>query len=403
MKPRVGVVMTAEPGGGGTFQYALQMIRSLRQAESFEAVVLDYGMPAEILHAVEAPTEPCPELRTDLSPVSLLKGRAAALWPVMARRLRMAFPQDRRRRRLAFRRWFRQRRLNLLVVCDLSPVGFEAGLPFIMPVHDFHHRLSPEFPEVRADGEWRWREYLFGNGCRLARRVLVDSQTSKEDAMRFYGVLAERVSVLPFVPGIPTERPSAAGVEAVRRKYELPPRYFFYPAQLWKHKNHVRLIEAVRRLPEVHLVLVGAPQNAEAEVRAALARCTRAAWHGYVPTEDLPALYCGSEGLVMPTFFGPTNIPIMEAFALGVPVITSDIRGVREQVGDAALGVDPRSVESIAAGMKRLREDRALAGELVRRGRARAADNTEERFTRTLIRTIEEALREPSVDPGGCG
>lgn len=393
MKPRVGVVMTAEPGGGGTFQYALQMIRSLRQGAGFETVLLDHGIPAEVRGLIDAPSTPCPELRPDLSAAARLKFRAAALWPKMARRLRMAFPVDRSGRRRAFRRWFQREKLSLLAICDLSPVGFESGLPFLMPIHDMQHRLNPQFPEVFADGEWRWREYLFGNAARKARRILVDSEVGKEDVVAAYRIPPERVAVLPFVPGISTERPAEAAVRAVREKYRLPPRYFFYPAQLWHHKNHVRLIEAVTKVPGARLVLVGAPQNAADDVRTAIARgpdCV--AWHGYVPSADLPALYTASEALTMPTFFGPTNIPIMEAFALGVPVLTSDIRGVREQVGDAALTVDPRSVDSIAAGLRRLWEDRELAAELVRRGRDRAADNTQERFTGGLLSTVEQVL-----------
>ena len=72
---------------------------------------------------------------------------------------------------------------------------------------------------------------------------------------------------------------------------------------------------------------------------------------GYVPDEDMSGLYAGAVALTMPTFFGPTNIPVLEAWAYGCPVLTSDIRGIREQVGDAGVLVDPRSIESIADGI----------------------------------------------------
>ena len=401
-RPRVGVVMTAEQSGGGTFQYAVQMIRSLRHGDDgFETVLLDYGIPpeirSEIARATDVREEACPELRPDLSLVMRVKGRVAALAPTMARRLRMILPVDRRRRRRAFRRWFVRNELALLVICDLSPVGFESELPFIMPIHDLQHRLNPQFPEAFGNGEWRWREYLFGNATRHARRILVDSEVGREDMVREYRIAPERVAVLPFAPGISTERPPRRRVEEVRRKYALWEKYFFYPAQLWKHKNHVRLVEAVAQLPDLRLVLVGAAQNGARDFERAVARRgvgDRVRWLGYVPAEDLPALYVGSAGLVMPTFFGPTNIPIMEAFALGVPVITSDIRGVREQVGDAALKVDPRSVPAIAAAMERLWGDAALARTLVERGRRRAAENTEQRFTVNLLETVGQVLEE---------
>ena len=79
------------------------------------------------------------------------------------------------------------------------------------------------------------------------------------------------------------------------------------------------------------------------------------------PMNDMSALYAEAAGLVMPTFFGPTNIPVLEAFALGCPVVTSDIRGIREQTDGAAILVDPRSPEAIADGLRRLLSSSELA------------------------------------------
>jgi len=94
--------------------------------------------------------------------------------------------------------------------------------------------------------------------------------------------------------------------------------------------------------------------------------------------------------LVMPTFFGPTNIPVLEAWAFGCPVLTSDIRGVREQVGDAALLADPTSVEAIADGIHRLWTDPELGRTLSDLGRRRLAAYTPEDYLRRLIEIIGE-------------
>jgi glycosyltransferase involved in cell wall biosynthesis len=93
----------------------------------------------------------------------------------------------------------------------------------------------------------------------------------------------------------------------------------------------------------------------------------------------------------MPTFFGPTNIPILEAWALDCPVITSDIRGVREQAGDAALLVDPTSPEALADAIRRVwQEDDTRAG-LVRRGRARLGLYTREDYAARLDAVLDRA------------
>ena len=94
---------------------------------------------------------------------------------------------------------------------------------------------------------------------------------------------------------------------------------------------------------------------------------------GYVPDEDMPALYRSARALVMPTFFGPTNIPPLEAFALGCPVATSRIYGIPEQLGDAALLFDPASVDEIFECLIRLWVDDAVCAQLAERGRERAA------------------------------
>jgi glycosyltransferase involved in cell wall biosynthesis len=97
---------------------------------------------------------------------------------------------------------------------------------------------------------------------------------------------------------------------------------------------------------------------------------------GYVPDDELAALYTGAVALVMPTFFGPTNIPVIEAWALRCPVLTSDLPGTREQAGDAAVLVDPRMVDALTLGIRRLWTDEALRQDLMARGQQRLATYT---------------------------
>jgi glycosyltransferase involved in cell wall biosynthesis len=112
---------------------------------------------------------------------------------------------------------------------------------------------------------------------------------------------------------------------------------------------------------------------------------------GYVPDEDMAGLYAESTALVMPTFFGPTNIPPLEAWAFSCPVLTSDIRGIREQAGEAAILVDPRSVEAIADGIYRLWMDESLRFNLAVRGRQRLSTYTPDDYRRRLREILEEA------------
>jgi glycosyltransferase involved in cell wall biosynthesis len=286
-------------------------------------------------------------------------------------------------------------------------LAFELGVPYVMAIHDLQHRLQPWFPEVSADGELESREYLFRNGARFASVILTDSEIGKEDVLNAYadyGVDPERVHVLPFVPPQAARTVVAEDVKRVRRIYNLPARYLFYPAQFWPHKNHAALAEAVailrhRGIP-VNVVLCGSKPGPIAsktfrDFRTLLRRRSieeRFRILGYVPDSDIAALYAGAVGLVFPTFFGPTNIPILEAWAVRCPVITSDIRGVREQVRDAALLADPASPEGIANAIERLWGDPELCAELVRRGNERAGAFTPSDFRERLVKAIHSAV-----------
>jgi glycosyltransferase involved in cell wall biosynthesis len=185
------------------------------------------------------------------------------------------------------------------------------------------------------------------------------------------------------------------------RTYELPDRFVFYPAQFWAHKNHLRLVEAVRRLraelPDLRLVLAGSKKNGYAAVERKVKsdRLDQVVhFLGFVPERDLAMLYRRAVALVLPTFFGPTNIPPLEAFVAGCPVAASRIYGMPEQLGDAALYFDPLSVDEIAGVLRRLWTDDALRSQLRARGRARSAAWGAPQFNQRFATIIETLLGE---------
>ncbi len=305
--------------------------------------------------------------------------------------------------------WWKKQGIDLAIFPQPHPWAFEAGVPSIVAIHDLQHRLQPEFPEVSADGEWARREYVFRNCVRSAAGILVDSDVGKEQLLQFYGAYGAKpdaVHVLPFLPASTMPREVPAGARAaVRERFHLPPEYIFYPAQFWPHKNHARIIEALEQLKGNHgltipAVFCGSHADAVRERHFALLtdmaeRCGVADQiHvlGFVEDDELAALYAGARALVMPTFFGPTNIPLLEAWALGCPVLTSDIPGVREQMGDAALLVDPRRVDLLADGIRRLWTDEALRNSLAQRGAQRLALYGPAEFRARLSVALHSAL-----------
>jgi glycosyltransferase involved in cell wall biosynthesis len=302
---------------------------------------------------------------------------------------------------------FRAAGIDLVLLLSPHALFFTCRLPFIMPIYDLNHRLQPEFPEVSAFGEGDLRDYLYTNVCRFATFVLVDSEVGKSDVLRFYGdfIDEDRIRILPYYPPIMRKAmPGPEDLARVRARYSLPARYFFYPAQFWRHKNHALILRAIRAIADeagavVPVVFCGSYPDYHRALNfkelEALAKeikvADRVRYLGLVPEEDMAALYSMSVGLVMPTFFGPTNIPPLEAWNFGRPVIASDIPGMREQIGDAGLLVDPRSAPDLAQAMLKLWRDEALGVDLAKRGRQRLSTYKRDSFVERVSEIILEA------------
>ena len=293
--------------------------------------------------------------------------------------------------------------IDLMIFSNAERESFESGIPYVTAVLDWTHRTHPQFREFSADGVYEQREYILTNGIENSRLVLVDSETAKKEITEYYDVQSEKIAALPFVPPPYLDNGlSRDTLAAVQRKYKLPERFIFYPAQFWPHKNHEGIIRALHLIKQntaaqIPAVFVGSAQSLWSNLEQVMDLADqlgvkRQIMHlGYVENEEMHPLYSLATALVMPTFPGPTNIPVLEAFAAGCPVITTDIPALGEQVGDAGLLVDPESPEQIAAAMLRVWTEDQLRRDLAQRGHARLANWRPADFCRRLYKIIEKA------------
>ncbi|HSP07259.1 MAG TPA: glycosyltransferase, partial [Acidobacteriota bacterium] len=180
--------------------------------------------------------------------------------------------------------------------------------------------------------------------------------------------------------------------------------YLFFPAAFWPHKNHDRLVEALDllrneyKLP-VHTVLCGSKAG-----RIRQDRCRQIVdlvhdrdleehvrFLGYVPDEEMAALYAGSRLVADLSLFGTQSVVVCEAWAVGRAVVAARIRGVREQVGDAGWLVDPLSVEEIAEGIRKLWTEPETRNRLADRGTALHRAFSLSDFSARLAGILKEA------------
>jgi glycosyltransferase involved in cell wall biosynthesis len=287
-------------------------------------------------------------------------------------------------------------------VWQLGAHGQAFEVPYMAVVWDLQHRLQPWFPEVSAGGNWQQRDNLHMTVLGRATAIIVGTEVGKQEVIRFFRVDASRILVNPY----PTPRFAAAAPETmspIRKKYGISGDYLFYPAQFWAHKNHVNLLLALDLLKQSHaqqlsVAFVGADHGNLAHVKATAERLgltDHVHFLGFVPREDLISLYKQAFALSYVTFFGPDNLPPLEAFALGCPVVASEVSGAREQLEDAVLYVDPTSPEQIAGAVMRLAREEGLRETLTEAGRRIAGARTPEGFVGKALAFLDqfEAVR----------
>jgi len=268
----------------------------------------------------------------------------------------------------------------------------------VLTVHDLAFK---RFPETAPHATRQWLERMDEVVPRAARIIAV-SEATKRDLAELYPVDPERVAVVPH--GIDTDAFRRAGdqeVSAVRRRHRIDGPFLLYLGGIEPRKNLPRLLEAFGRLDadvRPTLVLAGGwvawnPEGIDA-ARAALAELPeearrRVVMTGYVSDRDKVALLSGAEALVYPSLYEGFGLPVLEAMAVGTPVLTSNVSGLPEVAGDAALLVPPHDVDAIAAGMERL----LRAGELRERLAAAGAERVGRFRWEDAARRTAEVLR----------
>ncbi len=277
--------------------------------------------------------------------------------------------------------------------------SYQYPVPAMVSIHDLMYRYEKRFPESASWWNYYNKDRINKNNCRWSRGILVDSEMGRQQMVESYGIPAERVHVLPFIaPKYMQNKEVRPDFDA---RYTLPSKFVFYPAQFWWHKNHKNLVKAIAtlksELPDLKLVLSGGRQNAYEAVVENVREAgleEDVVFVGYVPEEDMPEFYRRARAMVMPTYYGPTNVPPLEAFEVGCPVAISGIYGMPEQAGGAALHFAPDSVDEIAECIKRLWTDDRLCAELAERGKKRALGWGQPQFNRRLYEIIQTALDE---------
>jgi glycosyltransferase involved in cell wall biosynthesis len=246
-------------------------------------------------------------------------------------------------------------------------------------------------------------QFLVPRYARKADAIIAVSEITREHVIQYLPITRERVvTVYSGVDDSFRQAADAESREALRRRYDLPARFFLYSGAIYPPKNFTRLVQAYARVGPaagVSLVIAGGENRFlsahELKVPDALGLTKWVKWLGWVEPKLLPVLYQMAEVLLLPSLFESYGLPVAEAMASGCPVLTADRYGTKEIAGDAALLVDPESVDEIASGMRRLTNEPDLRRRLISAGKERVRHLTWHRCAQETLHVLENTATSP--------
>jgi glycosyltransferase involved in cell wall biosynthesis len=289
----------------------------------------------------------------------------------------------------------RREKIDLLWI--LVPYGLKVTIPYVFTVWDLGHRTLPFFPEVSENGAWAVREEMYQQMLYRAAYVITGNETGKREILENYPLNPDKIKVLPFpIPDFcfqPVQPKEQSGVKQP---------FVFYPAQLWPHKNHIVLIEAVAWLRDkkniiVNCYFVGSDKGKQkvylTEKIKEYDLTEQVFWLGFVDATELLWLYKNALAMTYVSLLGPNNLPPLEAAALGCPLIISNIPGHIEQIGETGLQVNASDPQAVGAAIELLYKQPEKRRQLIARGLALAEKYENYSYFQQMLKIIEEFSR----------
>ncbi|MEW6355639.1 MAG: glycosyltransferase family 1 protein [Planctomycetota bacterium] len=264
------------------------------------------------------------------------------------------------------------------------------AVPVVVTVHDLCPILYPEFSERAV---WYAPRRQIGTSIAKAKFAMADSECVRRDIIRLFGAAREKIVTVHLAADPRFQQPPVLEArEGIARKYGIQRPFALCVGSPNPRKNIRRLVAAfglARREGGVeHELVIAGPYTESACNRQEGVRAI-----GYVPDDDLAALYHAADFFLFLSRYEGFGIPLVEAMSCGAPVITSDRGTMKEIAGDAALLVDPCAVRAIADGIIRLANDAPLRENLETKGLKQAKLFSWDTAAAETLAVFEKAAR----------
>jgi glycosyltransferase involved in cell wall biosynthesis len=299
--------------------------------------------------------------------------------------------------------WMQLRAASALAALQPDVAHFTNGMipigspsPTVVTVHDMSLRLYPGCHPLRR---LLLNRPLMHFAIRQASSIVTVSNSARRDLLRLHGVAPDRVAVVHEAAS-PVFRPitDRERLEDMRARYNLPRRFILYVGTIEPRKNLGRLMAAFAEARKAgiphHLVCVGPYGWSSRDLTGRIERLgIEKAVHftGYVPFEHLPSIYNLGEFFAFPSLYEGFGLPVVEAMACGIPVLTSSTSSLGEIAGDAAVTIDPTDTDAIADAMVRLATDAELRRDRAERGLRHSRSFSWEQTAREMLAVYHRA------------
>jgi len=279
----------------------------------------------------------------------------------------------------------------------ISPVIH--AVPVVLTFFDMQQEFHPDNFSLSE----RVRRHLtYRPSARKAGLIISPSSFTAETLVQRYKIPPSKIRRVPV--GIsdhykPQTDPRV--LDDIRRRYDLPEAFVFYPANTWRHKNHRRLLLALMLLhqqpgPRINLVCTGAASSGEtvSQIGQSLGFPEAQLFDlGFVPLADMPAIYALARMMVFPSLFEGFGIPVLEAMACGCPVVCANTTALPEVGGEAVRLFDPLNVPAMAETIRQVWEDADLRAAMARQGLRRAEHYRWERIIPAVVEVYRETFQ----------
>lgn len=390
MKIALIVSQIMEVGGG--FQYELSMVRALiskKTTSNTYVVITSRKENIPLFLNQDIPTE---FFRISLIvKIELLLRHTVSLFKYL---IKLA-PKIKKN---SFEFFLKNKKIDL--VYFLSPNHLALLLDehnYISTVWDLCHRDFLEFPEVRNEMEFENRENLLRKTLPKSVAVVVDSDIGGKNVARQYLVDENRIATIPFFVNDEDQTKYCD----IKEKYGIKGHYIFYPAQFWAHKNHTYILDSLYELKinynkKIYAFFPGTDMGNLAYVKDYAGKLDihdQVMFPGFLPRGEIISCYKQALALVYPTYFGPTNIPPLEAFLFDCIVIHANLEGATCQTKDAALYFDLDNPHSLTEILQALLDNPSAFDYLKARGKKILENCSKEK----AVETVEAIVKEYAV------